>query len=199
MQFGLIDGPAQDLLPPLVDANRPALTLANIADVERASPRSPLAPADVDGPLRHDPLQLLAILGVPLALGDSGVVPLSRLEDVAWRDALAPGAVLGVNDGRAPVLLAAMPPRRGPLPPSYPEIHVPERGGPRGDFGGGGPIYRGGGSNAGNLQARPGKDPDGLSFRDSLSNPYPKGEGQPPLRPGKEYIEVDPSRLHRGP
>ncbi len=43
-------------------------------------------------------------------------------------------------------------------------------------------------------------DADGVSFRDSLSNPLPE-PGKPPqpvLRPGKPYIEVDTSKLPPG-
>jgi hypothetical protein len=59
-----------------------------------------------------------------------------------------------------------------------------------------GPIYREGGPNPSNLKARPGED---LSFRDSLSNPYPTPPGgRPVFRPGKSYIEADPSKLPPG-
>jgi hypothetical protein len=59
----------------------------------------------------------------------------------------------------------------------------------------GGSLFRSGGKNPGNLTPRPGEE--GLSFRDSLSNPYPKGD-RPVFRPGDKYIEVDPLRLPPG-
>ena len=60
------------------------------------------------------------------------------------------------------------------------------------------PIYREGGRNPGNLTPRP-QDEGMLSFRDSLSNPWPLPAGQRPvLRPGQEYIAVDPSKLPSG-
>ena len=59
-----------------------------------------------------------------------------------------------------------------------------------------GPIYREGGRSPSNLKPRPGED---LSFRDSLSNPYPTPPGgRPVFRPGKQYIEVDASKLPPG-
>ncbi len=63
------------------------------------------------------------------------------------------------------------------------------------DESGGGTIFRGGGPNPSNLQLRPGEE--GLSFRNSLSNPYPP-QGRPVFPPGGRYIEVDPSRLPAG-
>src|SRR5262249_10267841 len=47
-------------------------------------------------------------------------------------------------------------------------------------------IYRGGGTNPANLT-----DPDGLSFRDSLSNPV----DTPLLRAGKDFFVVDTTKL----
>ncbi|MGD9158472.1 MAG: RHS repeat-associated core domain-containing protein, partial [Desulfobacteraceae bacterium] len=65
-----------------------------------------------------------------------------------------------------------------------PEEPIPER------------IYRGGRYNDSAIKdIRP--DPDGVSFRDSLSNPIPKPE-HVPLKPGKPYIEVDTSKLPPG-
>ncbi|MCA9933099.1 MAG: hypothetical protein KC415_04210, partial [Anaerolineales bacterium] len=59
-------------------------------------------------------------------------------------------------------------------------------------------IYRGGGTNPGNLTPRP-QDKGMLSFRDSLSNPYPLAEGQRPvLEPGKGYFGVHTSHLSPG-
>jgi RHS repeat-associated protein len=63
--------------------------------------------------------------------------------------------------------------------------------------GGGRSIFRNGGSNPSNLTPRESIGEKDLSFRDSLSNPYPKGE-QPVFRPGGQYIEVDPSKLPSG-
>ena len=56
-------------------------------------------------------------------------------------------------------------------------------------------IYRGGGRSPSNLKLRKGEDH--LSFRSSLSNPYP-GDPQPTMRPGREYIGIDPSGLPPG-
>jgi hypothetical protein len=125
-----------------------------------------------------------------------------------------------VGDAELPVQLAAMlnrilglelgtefTERRGG--PRGPSISGGGGGGGAGGGGGGGsnaprgtppsvngPIYREGGPNPGNLKARPGED---LSFRDSLSNPYPTPPGRPPVfRAGKQYIEVDPSKLPPG-
>jgi RHS repeat-associated protein len=56
-----------------------------------------------------------------------------------------------------------------------------------------GNIFRKGDPNPGNLTPRPGEN--GLSFRNSLSNPK---EGQPVFPPGSRYIEVDPSKLPPG-
>ena len=41
------------------------------------------------------------------------------------------------------------------------------------------------------------KGEDHLSFRSSLSNPYP-GDPQPTMRPGREYVGIDPSGLPPG-
>ncbi len=60
----------------------------------------------------------------------------------------------------------------------------------------GGPIYRAGGPHPGNLKARLGED---LSFWKTLSDRYPTPPGKQPIfRPGKPYIEVDPSKLPPG-
>ncbi len=56
-------------------------------------------------------------------------------------------------------------------------------------------IFRAGKTNPGNLRPRAGED--GLSFRAHLSNPVGSG-ARPVLRPGDDYIEVDPSRLPPG-
>jgi len=56
-------------------------------------------------------------------------------------------------------------------------------------------IYREGTPSPSNLKLRPGEE--ALSFRDSLSNPIPKGE-RPVLRPGKNYIGIDTSKLPPG-
>jgi hypothetical protein len=56
-------------------------------------------------------------------------------------------------------------------------------------------IYRGGKTNPGNLTPRP-QDMGELSFRDSLSNPWPLPAGErPPLPAGKPYFGVDTSQL----
>lgn len=56
-------------------------------------------------------------------------------------------------------------------------------------------IYRGGGSNPGNLKTRPGES--AVSFRDSLSNPT--GSRQSPVfKPGDQYIGVDTNKLPFG-
>jgi RHS repeat-associated protein len=55
-------------------------------------------------------------------------------------------------------------------------------------------IYRAGGSNPGNLTPRLGEE--ALSFRDSLSNPFPLPQGKRPVfGPGQPYIKVDTSKL----
>jgi hypothetical protein len=59
-------------------------------------------------------------------------------------------------------------------------------------------LYRGGGSNPGNLTPRP-KDEGMLSTRDSLSNPWPLAPGQKPPLPAGEPIQViDTSKLPVG-
>jgi RHS repeat-associated protein len=67
------------------------------------------------------------------------------------------------------------------------------RGG--GGAGEAGSLFRAGGSNPGNLKVRPGDD--GLSFRDSLSNPI-DAKNSPVFKPGDQYIEVDADRLPAG-
>lgn len=58
-------------------------------------------------------------------------------------------------------------------------------------------IFRSGGKNPSNLKLRPGET--GLSFRDSLSNPWPLKEGQRPVFPvGGEYSAYDVFRLPAG-
>jgi len=103
-----------------------------------------------------------------------------------------------------PVLRVAGPVQSAAAVPSYMLLpcltgSAPCGGGGPGGFGGGGgggrSIFRGGGSSPNNLRPRPGEKE--LSFRDSLSNPYPM-EKQPVFRPGKEYREFDPSRLPPG-
>lgn len=54
-------------------------------------------------------------------------------------------------------------------------------------------IYREGAPNPGNLRPRP-RDEGKVSFRNSLSNPIPKGE-RAVLRPGEPYFAVDTSLL----
>lgn len=61
-----------------------------------------------------------------------------------------------------------------------------------------GTIFRNGDASPSNLTPRP-KDDRVLSFRDSLSNPYPLPPGQlPVLRPGNEYRQFDVSKLPPG-
>jgi RHS repeat-associated protein len=54
-------------------------------------------------------------------------------------------------------------------------------------------IYRGGGSNPGNLKPRPGEE--AVSFRENMSNP---ASGPAVLKPGEKYIGVDASALPAG-
>ena len=73
-----------------------------------------------------------------------------------------------------------------------------DKGGKGGGSGGGNSnlIYREGGWIPSNLKPRP-QDDGMLSFRDSLSNPWPLPEGElPSLR--KEYIVVDTTKLPTG-
>ena len=56
-------------------------------------------------------------------------------------------------------------------------------------------IYRAGGTNPSNLTANVGKP---LSFRDSLSNPWPLEEGARPVFGSGSYIKVDTARLPPG-
>lgn len=59
-------------------------------------------------------------------------------------------------------------------------------------------IYREGRTNPSNLTPRP-SDQGLLSFRNSLSNPYPLPEGQRPVfRPGQPYFGIDTSQLPEG-
>jgi hypothetical protein len=56
-------------------------------------------------------------------------------------------------------------------------------------------IYRAGRTNPGNLIPRP-SDEGMLSFRDSLSNPWPLEAGQRPVfSPGDDFIAVDSNKL----
>jgi RHS repeat-associated protein len=58
-------------------------------------------------------------------------------------------------------------------------------------------IYRGGGPSPSNLRPRPGEE--ALSARNSASNPWPLPEGERPvLRPGEDYIVIDPQKLPEG-
>ncbi len=58
-------------------------------------------------------------------------------------------------------------------------------------------IYRGGDPSPSNLRQRPGED--GLSFRNSLSNPYPLPDNQRPVfEPGKPFFGIDVSGLPPG-
>src|SRR5437879_4784970 len=60
------------------------------------------------------------------------------------------------------------------------------------------PLYRAGKPNPANLKPRP-MDQGKLSFRDSLSNPWPLETGQRPVfQPGDSYFGIDPSRLPSG-
>jgi hypothetical protein len=56
-------------------------------------------------------------------------------------------------------------------------------------------LFRRGGTNPGSLKLRPGEE--GLSFRDTLSNPIPKGE-RPVFDHGADFIKVDASKLPAG-
>ena len=58
-------------------------------------------------------------------------------------------------------------------------------------------LYRSGKPKPSNIRSRPGED--GVSFRDTLSNPWPLGPGQKPIFPlGGRFFAVDPSRLPDG-
>jgi hypothetical protein len=54
-------------------------------------------------------------------------------------------------------------------------------------------LFRAGKPNPGNLKERP-QDVDGVSFRDSISNPLPRGD-RPVFRPGDDYFGIDTSKL----
>ncbi len=56
-------------------------------------------------------------------------------------------------------------------------------------------LYRKGGSNPGSFKLRAGEE--GLSFRDSLSNPL-DGKQCPVFPPGADYVSVDPAKLPTG-
>ena len=59
-------------------------------------------------------------------------------------------------------------------------------------------LYRAGKPNPANLKPR-GVDRGKLSFRDSLSNPWPLETGRRPVfQPGDSYFGIDPSRLPSG-
>jgi hypothetical protein len=59
-------------------------------------------------------------------------------------------------------------------------------------------VFRGGGTNPGNLTPRA-SDNGALSFRSSLSNPWPLQPGQNPVfKPGQPYFGVDISKLPGG-
>ena len=59
-------------------------------------------------------------------------------------------------------------------------------------------VFRAGNPNPANLRPRP-IDGGKLSFRDSLSNPWPLRPGQRPVfEPGDPYFAVDPSKLPPG-
>jgi hypothetical protein len=63
---------------------------------------------------------------------------------------------------------------------------------------GAGIIYRSGGTNPGNLKPRL-SDEGMLSFRDSISNPWPLKPGQRPVfSPGDDFIAVDSTKLPIG-
>jgi hypothetical protein len=71
-------------------------------------------------------------------------------------------------------------------PGTMPSGRLPER------------IYRAGNPNPSNLRPRP-IDGGKLSFRDSLSNPWPLQPGQRPVfEPGDSYFALDPSSLPPG-
>jgi hypothetical protein len=55
-------------------------------------------------------------------------------------------------------------------------------------------IYRDGGKSPSNFRLREGES--ALSFRDSMSNPLPPGHAV--LRPGKDWVGIDTSKLPRG-
>ncbi len=57
--------------------------------------------------------------------------------------------------------------------------------------------FREGAPSPSNLRVRPGEE--ALSFRDSLSNPWPLAEGQRPVfRPGEPYFGVNTAKLPAG-
>jgi len=73
---------------------------------------------------------------------------------------------------------------------TYSESEGPGTGSPR--------LYRAGKPNPANLKPRA-VDQGKLSFRDSLSNPWPIEAGQRPVfQPGDSYFAIDPSRLPAG-
>ena len=57
-------------------------------------------------------------------------------------------------------------------------------------------IYRAGDPSPSNLRPRPGEN--GVSFRDSLSNPWPMPDTGPVFKPGKPYFGIDTSKLPDG-
>jgi len=113
--------------------------------------------------------------GIDLATGQelSGVDRTSRVLTGGGQLILTGVATAGMVEGRF-----------GPAPPA--EETIPAT------------IYREGNPNPSNLTPRP-SDNGLLSFRDSLSNPWPLEAGQRPvLRPGQPYIEVNTGKLPPG-
>jgi hypothetical protein len=77
-----------------------------------------------------------------------------------------------------------------------PQIAIDEFSFPENEYSG--LIFREGATNPGNLTPRA-IDNGELSFRDSLSNPWPRPAGKSPVfEPGEPYFGVDPSELPSG-
>lgn len=201
----------------MIDLRMPEMGLSGPALVKAIDPCPPIEPDDgegrsvVTGTMSHPAANLLdiAIEGEPEPLGVTTTHPMwseDQLRFVVAGD-LKIGERLQRADGTLTQITRITPHTGPPV-----MVHNLEVDGEHVYCVGGGGllvhndcenlIYRGGGTNPGNLTPRP--DDDGmLSFRDSLSNPIdpvnggPLG-GRPVFGVGDKYISVDANRLPAG-
>jgi RHS repeat-associated protein len=130
-------------------------------------------------------------LGVPLTGPEKGVAWANTVSLLGSLGAGLPGTLRAVSADLRALTLGEVPPviTASDVAPvvTGTEAQIPST------------IYRGGRFNESAIKDIR-VDADGVSFRDSLSNPVPE-PGQPPqpvLRPGKPYIEVETSKLPPG-